>query len=65
MNGPRAASIFLIVTAVLFASLLGAIAWRAVSAGAATWVLAVGMAVALFALIAGVIFARGVIQGRL
>ena len=65
MTGPRATSTFLILTAVVFAALLGAIAWRGTMAGAAGWTLAAGIAVALVALALGVLFARGVREGRL
>lgn len=65
MNGPRTTSAFLVLTAIAFAGLLGALAWRATTAGAAAWLLAVGLVVALFALVIGVAFARGVAEGRL
>ena len=65
MTGPRATSTFLVLTAVLFAALIGAIAWRGNMAGAAGWMLAIGIAVALVALALGVIFAKGVGEGRL
>jgi hypothetical protein len=63
--GPRATSTFLLLTALLFGVLLGAIAWRSNAAGAATWLLAAGIAVAVLTVGLGVMFARGVGQGRL
>ncbi len=59
--GPRAASAFLVVSAILFAALLSALAWRG---GATAW-LAAAVIVGLFMLALGVLFARGVGEGRL
>ncbi len=63
--GPRATSAFLVLTAILFAAFLAALAWRSTAAGGATWLLAVGLIVAAVALVLAVVFARGVGEGRL
>ncbi len=60
--GPRSTSAFLVVTAFLFSALLGILSWRA---GAAAWLLASGLVVAVIAIILGILFARGVGEGRL
>jgi hypothetical protein len=63
--GPRAASAFLVVTAVLFAALLVGVAWRSAPAGSASTLLAAAVIVGLVVLALGVVFARGVGEGRL
>ena len=63
--GPRATSTFLVLTALLFAVLLGVITWRGSSAGGAAWLLAVGLVVADVAAVLGILLARGVGEGRL
>ncbi len=61
--GPRSTSAFLIITALLFAGLLGILSWR--DSGGATWLVAAGLIVAAAAVVLGVVFARGVGEGRL
>ncbi len=63
--GPRSTSAFLVVTALLFAVLLVVISWRSGVAGAAMWLFATGVVVAAVAVVLGVVFARGVGEGRL
>lgn len=63
--GPRATSAFLVITAILFAVFLGALAWRSPASGAASWVMAVGLVVAVACVVLAVLFARGVGEGRL
>ncbi len=63
--GPRATSAFLVVTAIVFAVFLGALAWRNTAGGGAPWVLALGLTVAAAAIGLAVVFARGVGEGRL
>jgi hypothetical protein len=63
--GPRTASAFLVVTAILFAALLVGIAWRTVPAGSASTLLVGAVMVGLAVLALGVVFARGVGEGRL
>jgi hypothetical protein len=65
MLGPRATSAFLVLTALLFAALLGVIAWQSKAAGGAAWLLAAALVVAAAAVILAVFFARGVGEGRL
>ncbi len=62
--GPRATSVFLVVTALAFAVLLADLAWRA-GRGSAVGLPAAGIAVAIIVVILGVLFARGVGEGRL
>ncbi len=61
--GPRATSAFLVVTALLFALLLGLVSWRA--ATGAAWLVAAGLLVGAIAVVLGILFARGVGEGRL
>ncbi len=63
--GPRATSAFLVVTAILFAVFLGALALRSPAAGAAPWVTGVGLIVAAACVVLAILFARGVGEGRL
>ena len=64
MTGPRATSSFLVLTSLLFAALLGVIAWRSTTAGGSSWLAGAGIIVALVTLVLGVVFARGVAEGR-
>ncbi len=63
--GPRATSAFLVLTGLLFALFLGALAWRGSAGGGATWLLPVGVIVAVSGLVLAILFARGVGEGRL
>ncbi len=63
--GPRATSAFLVLTALLFAALLGLIAWQSRAAGGAIWLLAASLVIAAATVILAIVFARGVGEGRL
>jgi hypothetical protein len=62
--GPRSTSAFLVLTALLFAVLLGLVSWRTSAAAGAVWLLAAGLVVAAAAIILAILFARGVGEGR-
>ncbi len=64
MLGPRATSAFLVLTALLFAVLLGLLSWRT-AAGGASWPLLAGVVVAVGALGAAIVFARSGVKGSL
>ncbi len=61
--GPRSTSAFLVVSALLFAVLLGAVSWR--GAVGAAWLLAAGLVVAAGVVVLGILFASGVGEWRL
>ncbi len=63
--GPRATAIFLVLTAVLFGALLLVLSWRSTSSGLASWILALSVVVAVATIVVGVLFAKGVGEGRL
>ena len=63
--GPRSTSAFLVLTALLFAVLLGLVAWRAAVAGGAAPRFGAGLVVTPAAVVLAMVFARGVGEGRL
>jgi len=65
MAGPRATATFLVLSALLFAALLGVIAWQSKAADGAAWLPAAAVVAAAAAVILAVFFAKGVGEGRL